>query len=48
MVKKNYNDHAVPMTNMILRIQLIALLVLEKRTDILDQIAESDESTSEV
>ena len=41
---KSYNDHAVPMTNMILRIQLIALLIVEKRLDILDAIADTDES----
>ena len=42
----SYNYHAVPMTNMILRIQLIALLVMQKRSDILDAIADSDESLS--
>jgi hypothetical protein len=34
------------MTNMILRIQLIALLAVQKRSDILDAIANSDESLS--
>jgi len=43
---KSYNYHAVPMTNMILRIQLFALLVMQKRSDILDAIADSDESLS--
>ena len=34
-VVQSYNDHAVPMTNMILRIQLITLLQSNGRTDIL-------------
>lgn len=45
-VVQSYNDHAVPMTNMILRIQLITLLQSNERTDILDAIANSDEPLS--
>ena len=45
-VVQNYNEHAVPMTNMILRIQLITLLQSNGRTDILDAIADSDEPLS--
>jgi hypothetical protein len=42
-----YFDHAVPMTNMILRLQLIALLQADHRDDILDRLAEPKEALSE-
>jgi hypothetical protein len=43
-VVQNYADHAVPMTNLMLRMHLITLLTDDNRTDILDAIAEPEES----
>ena len=45
-IVKNYNNHAVPMTNMILRIQLLTLLQSSGQTNILDAIADSEEPLS--
>ena len=43
---QNYSDHAVPMTNLMLRMNLITLLSADHRTDILDAITETEEPLS--
>ncbi len=43
---EHYNEHAVPMSNMILRMQLVQMLKVDQREDILDAIAEGDEPFS--
>ena len=46
IVEKNYNAHAVPMTNMMLRLHLLTLLKDHDRQDILDAIAATGEPLS--
>ena len=41
-----YNEHAVPISNMMLRMQLVQMPKDDKREDILDTIAEGDEPFS--
>ena len=48
VVLRYNNAHAVPMTNMILRLQLITLLQADNREDILDRIAEPTEAITEI
>ena len=43
-----YNEHAVPITHLILRLQFLTLLQAENRYDILDCIAGTTESISEI
>ena len=43
---QNYSDHAVPMTNSMLRMNLITMLTADNRKDILDAIADTEEPLS--
>ncbi len=43
---QNYSDHAVPMTNLMLRMNLITPLTADNRKEILDVIAETEEPLS--